>query len=212
MEDNSRLFFTMNRIILLFSSFFIFNSCTNQEKQKVDKLKTEKYHYKLAEIDSYSFRRAYHGQDTLEGKESERFMNRNPEPNEFCMLPKKSHTFEKKLSESGFFKDGNLNLKKIDTLPEQFSFRVAKNNLLKVKTRYLDDPKIVESPSYILTFIDEKTVVSIDTLEFDWPADVTFIKLDIDQDGSDELLSIYSWYIVNGDNFDIKIYRLKKRK
>jgi hypothetical protein len=70
---------------------------------------------------------------------------------------------------------------------------------------------MVDSPSYILTFMDKKTIVSIDTLKFDWPADVTFFKLDFDQDGSDELLSIYRWYIVNGDNFDIKIYKLKKK-
>lgn len=211
MEDSSRIFFILNRFIVLFCSLFIFYSCSYNEKQKIVKLKTEKYQYKLVEIDSYSFRRAYHGQDTLVGEEWERFMNRNPEPNEFIMLPKKSHPFEKKLSEIGLFKDGNLNLKEIDTLPDQFTFQVAKNNFFKVITNYLDDPKMVKSPSYILTFMEKKKIVSIDTLEFDWPADVTFIKLDIDKDGSDELLSIYSWYIVNGDNFDIKIYRLKKK-
>ena len=202
----------MNRFIVLFCSLFILYSCSNNEKQKVVKLKVEKYDYKLEEIDSYSFRRAYHEHETFDGEKLERFMNRNPEPNEFIMLPKKSHPFEKQLCEIGFFKDGNLNLKEIDTLPDQFTFQIVKNNFLKVKTNYLDDPKMVESPSYILTFMDKKTIVSIDTLKFDWPADVTFIKLDIDQDGSDELLSIYSWYIVNGDNFDIKIYRLKKRE
>lgn len=211
MEDNSRLFFTMNRIILLFSTFFILYSCSNNEKLKVVKLKAEKFQYKLEEIDSYSFRRAYHEHETFEGEKLESYMNRNPEPNELSVYTK-SHPFEKKLCEIGFFKDGNLNLKEIDTLPDQFTFQIAKNNFLKVKTNYLDDPKMVESPSYILTFMDKKTIVSIDTLEFDWPADVTFIKLDIDQDGCDELLSIYSWYIVNGDNFDIKIYRLKKRE
>ena len=202
----------MNKIVLLFCSLFIFYSCSHQEKQKVVKLKFEKYQYKLVEIDSYSFRRAYHEHETFEGEKLENYMNRNPEPNEFIMVPKKSHPFEKKLSEIGIFKDGNLNLKEIDTLPDQFTFQVAKNKFFKVKINYSDDPKMVQSPSYILTFMDKKTIVSIDTLKFDWPADVTFFKLDIDQDGSDELLSIYRWYIVNGDNFDIKIYRLNKRK
>jgi hypothetical protein len=201
----------MSRFIVLYCSLFIFYSCSNQEKQKVVKLKVEKYDYKLVEIDSCSFRRAYHKYETFEGEKLENYMNRNPEPNEFIMLPKKSHPFEKQLSEIGLFKDGNLNLKEIDTLSDQFTFQVAKNKFFKVKTNYLDDPKMVDSPSYILTFMDKKTIVSIDTLEFDWPADVTFIKLDINQDGSDEFLSIYRWYIVNGDNFDIKIYRLKKK-
>lgn len=201
----------MNRFIVLFSSLFILYSCTNQEKHKTVKLKAEKFQYKLVEIDSYSFRRAYHEHETFDGEKLESYMNRNPEPN-LVYTDSKSHPFEKKLSEIGLFKDGNLNLKEIDTLPDQYTFQIAKNNFFKVKTNYLDDPKMVESPSYILTFMDKKTIVSIDTLEFDWPADVAFIRLDIDQDGSDELLSIYSWYIVNGDNFDIKIYRLKKRE
>ena len=201
----------MSRFIVLFCSLFILYACSNQEKLKVVKLKVEKYQYKLVEIDSFSFRRAYHDQDTLAGEEWERFMNRNPEPNELSVYTK-SHPFEKQLSEIGLFKDGNLNLKEIDTLSDQFTFQVAKNKFFKVKTNYLDDPKMVDSPSYILTFMDKKTIVSIDTLEFDWPADVTFIKLDIDQDGMAELLSIYRWYIVNGDNFDVRIYRLKKRK
>jgi hypothetical protein len=200
----------MSRFIVIYCSLFIFYACSHQEKQKVVKLKVEKYQYKLVEIDSFSFRRTYHEHETFEGKKLENYMNRNPEPNEIYAYSK-SHPFEKQLSEIGLFKDGNLNLKEIDTLPDQFTFQVAKNKLFKVKTNYLDDPKMIESPSHILTFMDKKTIVSIDTLEFDWPADVTFIKLDIDQDGSDELLSIYRWYIVNGDNFDIKIYRLKKK-
>ena len=74
----------------------------------------------------------------------------------------------------------------------------------------LEDPKQVKTPSYELTFIDGNTSILIDTLEFDWPPDVTFIKVDLDEDGTEEILSIFRWYIVNGDNFDLKIYKLKK--
>ena len=35
------------------------------------------------------------------------------------------------------------------------------------------------------------------------------MKLDLNEDGCEELISIDRWYILNGDNFDIKIYSLK---
>lgn len=66
------------------------------------------------------------------------------------------------------------------------------------------------TPSYELTFYDLNKIVLIDTLKFDWPPDVTFFKSDLDKDGEEELLSIFRWYIVNGDNFDLKIYKLRK--
>jgi hypothetical protein len=68
----------------------------------------------------------------------------------------------------------------------------------------------VKTPSYELTFKDQNKIVLIDTLKFDWPPDVTFFKTDLDKDGVEELLSIFRWYIVNGDNFDLKIYKLRK--
>ena len=84
------------------------------------------------------------------------------------------------------------------------------SNILNVETKYLEDPKEVDSPSYELTFVKANKIILCDTLEFGWPPDITFIKTDMDKDGTEELITIFRWYIVNGDNYDLKIYELKE--
>jgi hypothetical protein len=196
----------MKHLIITICSLFVLASCANSENHKESDLIDE---YKLIEIDSYNFRRAYHGQDTLSGRELDVFMNRNPEPNEHY-TNSDSHSFYKQLTEIGLFQHGNLNMNEVDTLPDQFNYQISPNKFFKVKTRLLEDPKEVKTPSYELTFKDQNKIVLIDTLKFDWPPDVTFFKTDLDKDGVEELLSIFRWYIVNGDNFDLKIYKLRK--
>lgn len=197
----------MKHLIILFYSLFILFSCSDKSKPQVIELNVNKF--ELVETDSYGFRRAYHGLDTLEGEEFDLFMNRNPEPNE-DYTDFKEHPLYKKLHEKGIFLNGNLNLSQIDTLPNQFNYQVSPNRKLKVKTKLLEDPKEIEIPSFELTFTNNNKIVLIDTLEFGWPPDVTFFKLDINNDGKEELLSIYSWYIINGDNFDLNIYELRE--
>jgi SET domain-containing protein len=196
----------MKNLILTICSLLVLAACSNSENQKDSELIDE---YKLIEIDSYSFRRAYHGHDTLKAGDLDLFMNRNPEPNE-NYTNSESHSFYKQLTEIGLFQHGNLNINEVDTLPNQFNYQLSPNKFFKVKTRLLEDPKEVETPSYELTFNDLNKIVLIDTLKFDWPPDVTFFKTDLDKDGVEELLSIFRWYIVNGDNFDLKVYKLRK--
>lgn len=199
----------MRNLVIIICSLLVLASCYLSESQEKIESFDESDKYELIEIDSYGFRRAYHGHDTLTGDELELFMNRNPEPNE-DYTSSDNHPLFSELTTVGLIKDGNLNITELDTLPEQFDYQFSHNNFFKVKTRLLEDPKEVKTPSYELTFIDENKSVLIDTLEFDWPPDVTFIKTDLDKDGTEELLSIYRWYIVNGDNFDLKIYKVKK--
>ncbi|MBL7896902.1 MAG: hypothetical protein JNJ99_00115 [Crocinitomicaceae bacterium] len=199
----------MRNLVIIICSLLVLASCYLSESQEKIESFDESDKYELIEIDSYGFRRAYHGHDTLTGDELDLFMNRNPEPNE-DYTSSDNHPLFSELTTVGLIKDGNLNITELDTLPEQFDYQFSHNNFFKVKTRLLEDPKEVKTPSYELTFMDENKSVLIDTLEFDWPPDVTFIKTDLDKDGTEELLSIYRWYIVNGDNFDLKIYKLKK--
>ncbi|GEM_PF-3992964 len=103
-----------------------------------------------------------------------------------------------------------MNIADLDTLPGQFNYQVSHNIFFTVRSKLLEDPKKVKTPSYELTFMYKEKTLLIDTLEFDWPADVSFLKSDIDKDGTEELISVFRSYIVNGDNFDLKIYKLKK--
>lgn len=50
-----------------------------------------------------------------------------------------------------------------------------------------------------------------DTLQFEAPF-VSFTVADLNEDGTDELLALYSWYISNGDNYDVYVYELDARK
>lgn len=188
--------------LLLLASCSNSSNITGDDFNKIDD-------YKLIEMDAYSFRRAYHDSDTLAGEELDAFMNRNPELMEDYMRSE-NKPFYAALCETGLFQNHTLSLKDVDTLPEQFNFHLSLTHILTVKTNYLENPKEVETPSMELTFLDKNEIVLIDTLAFDWPPDITFMKVDLDKDGTDELISIYRWYIVNGDNFDVKIYKLRK--
>jgi len=137
------------------------------------------------------------------------FINRNPEPTEEY-TNSEIHPLYHNLSEIGLIKDGDLNIADLDTLPGQFNYQVSHNIFFTVRSKLLEDPKKVKTPSYELTFMYKEKTLLIDTLEFDWPADVSFLKSDIDKDGTEELISVFRSYIVNGDNFDLKIYKLKK--
>ncbi len=207
LEPIDKLF--MRKLVIIICPLLLLASCSELENQENIESLNETNKYELIEIDSYGFRRAYHGHDTLADSELDLFMNRNPEPNQ-VYTSSDNHPFFNELSKVGLIKQGNLNITALDTLPEQFNYQFSHNNFFKVKTKLLEDPKQVKTPSYELTFIDGNTSILIDTLEFDWPPDVTFIKVDLDEDGTEEILSIFRWYIVNGDNFDLKIYKLKK--
>lgn len=136
-------------------------------------------------------------------------MNRNPEPYE-DYVNSKSHPLYSDLVERKIILDANLNLLQVDTLPEQFGYQLSQNKQIKVETRLLEKSKEIDAPSYELTFKENNKVVLKDTLEFGFPPDVTFFTTDLNNDGKQELLTIYRWYIVNGDNFDLTIYELKK--
>lgn len=197
-----RILFPLTALLLALTACTYSSSITGDGLNNSDE-------YKLVEIDAYSFRRAYHDHENYEGEALDAYMDRNPELME-DPIAAKDKLFYAALCETGLFQNRTLSLNDIDTLAEEFNLQVSPTKFLKVKTRYIEDPKEVEAPSFELTFLDKNEIVLTDTLAFDWPPAVTFMKADLDKDGSEELISIYQWYIVNGDNFDIQIYTVKK--
>jgi hypothetical protein len=200
------------RLSNLFICLFLCQCCTlhaQREPEEKSVKNSEKEVYALHALDSYFFRRAYHGHDTLREEELDIFMNRNPEP---CLdfSDSMKYPFHAKLIEAGLIKDGSLNIQALDTLPDQFNYRFSHTEFFEVNVRLLEIPRKVELPSFELTFTTQGTLILKDSLTFDWPPDVTFLKMDLDHDQKDELLTIYRWYIINGDNFDLKIYTLDK--
>jgi hypothetical protein len=62
-----------------------------------------------------------------------------------------------------------------------------------------------------LKFFEDKKCVLADTLQFGFPPDVTFFTAELEGDGSHELLALFRYYIVNGDNYDLGIYSIKEK-
>ena len=180
------------------------------ERAKVNNEASTEVEYELKERGFLSFRRAYHGHDTLTGKELEVFMNRNPEGGTEVMGMKNTSLYSE-LVEANIIKDGNLNIGEIDTLSKAFDYQISVDRIIHVETRLLDDPKEEEELSYELIFREDGKSLFVDSLEYGFPPDVTFFTRDLGNDGSHELMALFKWYIVNGDNYDLRIYNFKEK-
>ncbi|MDB2656541.1 hypothetical protein N9Y60_00650 [Crocinitomicaceae bacterium] len=165
--------------------------------------------FRLVKTDHYDFRRAYHGHHLLEGAERDTFMTRNPES---CWDYKDSlnKRYYNLLIKDGFIRDGSLNLSALDTLPDTFKYQVDKLRNVSVTSEYTNYLDTLIQPSYILTFSENENPFLSDTLLYDMPSDVTFYKRDLNRDGKEEIISIYRWYIINGDNYEVDIYELRQ--
>lgn len=210
----------MKRFIYLFFLLAILLTCGGQNQPESDELTVNEVvtqnnelnndtSYRLVEMDHYAFRRAYHDSENMTGAALDAFMNRNPEPNE-DYSESSEHPYYKQLIANELFVDGNLNLGYFDTLPEKLIYHYSKNESFTIETRLLEDPKLVPSPSYELTFLSETKTVLIDTLAFDFRPDVTFFTCSLDSPEKEVLVTVFQCYIVNGDNFDIRIYELQR--
>lgn len=198
----------MKPFSIVYILILIIATCSDQKNpENVESIEDDRK-YQLAEVDSYSFRRAYYGHNNLEGTQLDSFMNRRPVSND-VYTNSKDHPLYQSLCEKKVILDGDLNIKSLVPLPDLFDFRAFPKINLSVAIQYLEDPNGIHKPAYELTFSENNNIVLIDSLEFDWPPDVSFYKLDLNKDEKEELLSIYKWYIMNGDNFDIKIYELE---
>ncbi len=165
--------------------------------------------YALQEVDSLFFRRSFLGQENMEGQEWENYLNRNPD---LIALPDKSgpDSFYRGLCRKGYIVDDLiLNLEKIETLPNEFSWEPFPGRIVQVKTRLIQDPKLNSEPFVEFVFKEDGKRIGIDSVEFEWPPDYCFFKEDLNDDGIEELISVYQYYIVNGDNFNVKVYQLK---
>lgn len=190
-------------IYSILSVLTVLGSCQGSTNIEMEEKNPE-----LVVLDSFFFRRAYHGHDTMSGNELDRFMNRNPEGAED--YSDDSPPFYENLVKHGLVQDGNLNLSEIDTLPEKFEYAISSNRKLHVEYNLLEDPNEVEVPSYEVSFKEKGEVILIDTLAFGFPPDVTFFTRDLDNDGTEELLAVFRWYIINGDNYELFIYQLRE--
>lgn len=168
----------------------------------------EKISYDLVKRDSFFFRRAYHDHHLMEGTARDSFMNRNPDLISAFDSEVENDMYEG-LIHQGFIRNGALNLQAIDTLPFQFRYHFSKNHAMQVNTVMMEPKNDSELFSYILKFYDHHQKILTDTLFFDFPPEVTFIQTDLNNDGKNEIGTLYKWYIINGDNYELQFYELQ---
>lgn len=185
--------------IILFFILTIFSCQTPIHKKE----------YKLTLLDSYDFRRNYFGIEELTGKSLDSFTNRNPEQCHKCQEGQQEKLYDD-LVKSKIIQNKTLNLSQFDTLPNSFIYNFSKSTKFNAKINNLEYAEgIIETPSFSLTFKNKERIVLKDTLIFDFPPDVIFSIFDLNDDGKDELCTLFRNYIINGDNYYLDIYALE---
>ena len=199
----------MKQRINIFCLFFILFSCSVNNQTQENSSVSDKGYYELVPVDNYEFRRSYYELDSLSERELDLYMHSNP-VSHLDFSNSEEHPFYNKLVEHKIILEDQLNLSQVGTLPDQFDYQLSPQQILKVETQLLHESEELSSQAYELIFKDNGEIIFTDTLEFGFPPDVTFLTMDLNKDGKQELLTIFRWYIVNGDNFDLTVYELKK--
>jgi hypothetical protein len=131
-------------------------------------------------------------------------MNRNPVQNYEYKTQK--GRFYNELTTHGIIQNQELILQKFDSLPDQFSYSFQHRKI----TIDISYPDSFETPGRILTFREKENIILKDTLLFDSPPNVIFSKMDLNNNGTEEIYTISQNYMINGHNFVVSIYELKE--
>lgn len=186
------------------SFLFFFFSC--QEKAIENKLKstttntTAKTKNGIQELTRLSFRRTYVGHENLSDKELEKLHTSNPSP-----LVYEDSKIIRKLNQLKLLENDNLILSKFENI--------------RLKKEYLDNEKKIEitckydslSISKIEISVKYKAQKSTKTLDFKGDHIIGILLKDIDHDHRKEILIVTNYYIMNGDNFDLRILQYKNK-
>jgi hypothetical protein len=182
----------MKQIIAVFLLVFLFLSCESKQ-------------YSLQKLDSFSFRRNFFGADTLSGEVLKIYLNRNPTTDE--EYNENTHPFYPFLAKEKVIANNQLYLNKLDTLYNSFNYTTdGKDFTVFVDFAYISE---TDSNNFIFDFKIEDDLIIRDTLVFGFPPDVIFSKMDLNQNGTDELYALFKNYSLNGDNFELSVYELK---
>jgi hypothetical protein len=166
-----------------------------------------KFEFEIKQLNYLKFRRNYfYDEKTYQNKKlRDKLDNRNPEGmNVDTALLKKFDIGFKKLNLLD--SNGNLKLKIWGKISKNKLETIKVNGLeyllgLNYDNDYVYDIKIRKYDSML---------VAKNNFKFQFPPDVTFYVYDLDNDKNDEIISMYHWYIINGDNYDFNVYEISK--
>ncbi|MFT3911360.1 MAG: hypothetical protein QM737_18200 [Ferruginibacter sp.] len=198
------------RLILII--LFLAN-CSPKKDQSLNSEKIEKterkpeFNFDIIQFDYIQFRRNYfYGEETYKNKKLiEKLNNRNPERinGQGNFLKKFDIGFD---SLNLFDGEGNFNIKVWE--------KISKTNPKKIKiggNDYLLSIKCDNEEGFDFEIkTHNNLILTKKHFRFGFPPDVSFYVYDFDNDNQDEIISMYHWYIINGDNYDFNIYEISK--
>lgn len=174
------------------------------------------FEYEFQEHPFLQFRRSYNYEDST--YENENLRNkldaRNPE---YVSYGVKNDAYSKGFKALGLLdKENTFAYKKWENIAFNQKWNTNPINQSKIK---VDSQIFQVSVSYDeqegYNFIlknKENKVLAKNNFKFGFPPDVTFYIADIDKDNQEELIALFCWYIVNGHNYDFKIYEIVKNR
>lgn len=195
--------FLSNCIILL--SFLIFG-CKHH-------LENSRFPLKFVKTDSLSFRRNYFYSKEMNDQEEEIYNSRNPEIDNTEDTSRKLVHLFKSMNLLDEHNDLILqNWERISSKPQKKI--IFKHEIYNINIRdtllYAEDKLI---PKYNIIVSDSIGRVFASDF-FDYfgtiPLNLTYYLSDLNHDGIDELITMETWYIVNGHNYDFSIFKLVK--
>ena len=150
----------------------------------------------LTQIENLSFRRSYAGHENLTDKQLDSLYETNPIP-----LSKIKPNLLKQLNK-------NKILNKEGLVVECFKDSLDKKMLnRKIEINYSYDFKISNSINILIKKDNNKIKKHID---FDDTHFIGIKYVDLDNDNIEEILILENFYVMNGDNFELLIFKLNQ--
>lgn len=199
----------------LFIVLFLFNCSTGEDNPSHpailsrERLHTESqptHEFEIERLDYLLFRRSYSYSEEIYENEKLRseLDNRNPER---INGQNKAYTNY----DSGFHKlglldeEGNLKLKVWEKISERSPDKINIG-----EQEYLLHIASDNGEGYDIEIrTKNKVLVAKNNFKFGDLPEVSFYVYDIDNDGQDEIISLFHWYIINGDNYDFHVYEIR---
>lgn len=150
----------------------------------------------LTQIENLSFRRSYAGHENLTDKQLDSLYETNPIP-----LSKIKPNFLKQLNKNKILNKGGL-------VVECFKDSLDKKMLnRKIEINYSYDFKQSNSINILIKKDNKKIEKHID---FDDTHFIGVKYVDLDNDNIEEILILENFYVMNGDNFELLIFKLNQ--
>lgn len=199
----------------LFIVMFLFNcspdgdNASHRAILSPDRLNIESqptHEYEIERLDYLLFRRSYsYSEEIYENEKLQSELdNRNPE--RINGQNEANTNYDSGFNKLGLLdEEGNLKLKVWEKISERSPEKINIG-----EQEYLLNIASDNGEGYDIEIrTKHKVLVAKNNFKFGDLPEVSFCVYDIDNDGQDEIISMFQWYIINGDNYDFNVYEIR---